>query len=70
MWRLVEEGEGVPPVPDGVVGLERWTVELGPDALAALSDRLAAAGVATEADGEGTLVRDPWGIATSFQPAG
>jgi catechol 2,3-dioxygenase len=63
------KGEGVPPVPDGVVGLERWTVELDPEALAALRDRFTAADVATDADGEGFLVRDPWAIATSFQPA-
>jgi catechol 2,3-dioxygenase len=63
------KGRGVPPVPAGVVGLERWTVELDRPALAALGERLAAAGVATEADGDGILARDPWGIATSFQPA-
>ncbi|GIK77640.1 MAG: catechol-2,3-dioxygenase [Actinomycetes bacterium] len=65
-WR----GRGVPPAPDGAVGLERWTVELDAEALAALRGRFAAAGIAAEPAGGGFRVRDPWGIATSFQPAG
>jgi len=64
------KGQGVPPAPAGVVGLERWTVELDATALAALAERLAAAAVATEPAGEGFCARDPWDIATSFQPAG
>lgn len=64
------KGPGVPPAPAGVVGIERWTVELDATALAALAERLAAAGIAAEPAGGGFRVRDPWDIATSFQPAG
>ncbi|HTE59805.1 MAG TPA: VOC family protein [Solirubrobacteraceae bacterium] len=52
-WR----GEGVGPAPAGTVGLREWTVVLDPDALAALAERLAAAGL-----GDGDVVADPWGI--------
>jgi catechol 2,3-dioxygenase len=60
VWR----GQGVPPVPEGVVGLRRWTIELGdPAALTALGERLADAGVDYEERDGGLLVRDPWGVA-------
>jgi catechol 2,3-dioxygenase len=60
IWR----GAGVPPVPEDVVGLRRWTVELGDtEALAAIRDRLSAAGVDYEDRDGGLLVRDPWDIA-------
>jgi catechol 2,3-dioxygenase len=60
IWR----GAGVPPVPEGVVGLRHWTIELGDaDALTAMRDRLIAAGVDYEERDGGLLVRDPWGIA-------
>jgi catechol 2,3-dioxygenase len=52
-WR----GEGVGPAPAGTVGLREWTIVLDPDALAALGDRLTAAGL-----GDGDAFEDPWGI--------
>jgi catechol 2,3-dioxygenase len=63
-WR----GEGVPPVPEGGVGLRHWTVVLDdPKAVAAVRDRVRAAGIgAEEAEGSGFVVRDPWGIAARF----
>jgi catechol 2,3-dioxygenase len=59
-WR----GEGAPPVPEGTVGLDHWTIVLPGDGdVAAVRSRLDAAGIpAADADG-GFLVRDPWGIA-------
>jgi len=67
IWR----GEGVPPVPEGRVGLRHWTVVLDdPEEVAAVSERVRAAGIATEErEGGGFLVRDPWGIAVLFVPA-
>ena len=44
------------------MGLREWTVELEPEALSALHDRLAAAGIAVE-DG---VVADPSGIRVRF----
>ena len=66
IWR----GEGVPPVPEGRVGLRHWTVVLDdPEEVAAVSERVRAAGIATEErEGGGFLVRDPWGIAVLFVP--
>jgi len=64
VWR----GTGVPPAPEGTVGLRHWTIVL-PDneSVDALRARAAAAGVADEdedADADGAIVlRDPWGIA-------
>jgi len=59
VWR----GEGVPPVPEGRVGLRHWTVVLEePEDVAAVGERVRAAGVATEERGGGLLARDPWGI--------
>ncbi len=57
-WR----GVGVGPAPEGTVGLREWTVELEPDALSALHDRLAAAAIVVE-DG---VVADPSGIRVRF----
>jgi catechol 2,3-dioxygenase len=56
-WR----GEGVPPAPDGVVGLRHWTIVPG-DAgeVAAVRDRVAAAGADVEERPGGFLTRDPW----------
>ncbi|HEV3229989.1 MAG TPA: VOC family protein [Solirubrobacteraceae bacterium] len=78
-WR----GEGVPPAPDGAVGLRHWTVILPTAAdLAALRERVASAGVGDEPvasagvgdeAGDGALVvRDPWNNAAVFavEPAG
>jgi catechol 2,3-dioxygenase len=66
-WR----GEGVPPAPAGIVGLREWTVELPAAAdVAAVRERLRAAGVAVEPSAGGFLVRDPWGIALRVAEAG
>ena len=63
IWR----GEGVPPVPEGRVGLCHWTVVLGdPEEIAAVSGRSREAGIATEEREGGFLVRDPWGLAVLF----
>jgi catechol 2,3-dioxygenase len=66
LWR----GEGVPPVPEGRVGLRHWTVVLGdPEEVAAVRERVLAASIATEEREGGFLVRDPWGIAVLFVTA-
>ena len=67
VWR----GEGVPPVPEGRVGLRHWTVVLEePGEVAAVRERAMAAGIeAEEGEGGGAggfLVRDPWDIAVRF----
>jgi catechol 2,3-dioxygenase len=63
VWR----GEGVPPVPEGRVGLRHWTVLLErPEDVAAVGGRVGAAGIAAEEREGGLLVRDPWGIAVLF----
>jgi catechol 2,3-dioxygenase len=63
IWR----GEGVPPVPEGRVGLRHWTVMLDyPEEIEAVRERVRAAGIEVEDKGEGFLVRDPWDIATVF----
>jgi catechol 2,3-dioxygenase len=63
IWR----GKGVPPVPEGRVGLRHWTVVLDdPEEIEAVRERVRAAGIAVEDKGEGFLVRDPWDIATVF----
>jgi catechol 2,3-dioxygenase len=63
VWR----GEGVPPVPEGRVGLRHWTVVLeDPEEIEAVRERVQAAGIEVEDEGEGFVVRDPWGIATVF----
>ena len=63
IWR----GEGVPPVPEGGVGLRHWTVVLDdPEEVAAVRERIRAAGIATEEREGGFLVRDPWGLAVLF----
>ena len=60
VWR----GRGVPPQPEGTVGLGHWTLVL-PDAAAAdaVATRLRALGAPTEEHPEGLLARDPSGIA-------
>src|SRR5215203_59878 len=67
IWR----GEGVPPVPEGRVGLRQWTVVLEePGDVAAVRERVLADGIeAEEGEGGGAagfLVRDPWDIAVRF----
>jgi catechol 2,3-dioxygenase len=67
VWR----GEGVPPVPEGRVGLRHWTVVLeDAEDVAAVGERVRAAGVATEERDGGILARDPWGIAVLFVTPG
>ncbi|MCW3063686.1 MAG: Glyoxalase/bleomycin resistance protein/dioxygenase [Solirubrobacterales bacterium] len=62
-WR----GEGVAPAQPGTVGLRHWTIVLDdPQALAALRDRIRAAGIAVEERDGGVLVRDPSSNATLF----
>ena len=60
LWR----GAGVGPAPADAVGLRHWTVEL-PDtaAVAAVRERVAAAGAAVADDAAGFVVADPWDIA-------
>jgi catechol 2,3-dioxygenase len=63
VWR----GEGVPPVPEGRVGLRHWTVVLEDQAqVVEVGERTLAAGIATEEHESGFLVRDPWGIPVLF----
>jgi catechol 2,3-dioxygenase len=63
VWR----GEGVPPAPQGRVGLRHWTVVLEEqEQAAAVGERVRTAGLATEERGRGFLVRDPWEIAVLF----
>jgi catechol 2,3-dioxygenase len=61
-WR----GEGVPPAAPDAVGLRYWTVVLDDDSLAALRDRVEAAGIEGEARDGGLLLRDPWSNAVLF----
>ncbi len=63
VWR----GEGVPPAPAGRVGLRHWTVVLDdPKEVAAVRERVEAAGIEAQEAKGGFLVRDPWGIAVVF----
>jgi len=63
VWR----GVGVPPAPQGRVGLRHWTVVLEEQGqVAAVEDRVRAAGISTEEYERGFLVRDPWEIAVLF----
>jgi len=60
VWR----GLGAPAAPAGAIGLRHWTlVTAGAQERAAVSERLSALGVALEERAEGTLARDPFGIA-------
>ena len=65
-WR----GEGVPAVPPEAVGLRFWTVVLDEDSLAALRERVEAAGIEREGRDGGLLLRDPWNNAVLFTTAG
>ena len=63
VWR----GEGVPPAPQGMVGLRHWTVVLeDQEQIAAVGERVRASGISTEEYERGFLVRDPWEIAVLF----
>jgi catechol 2,3-dioxygenase len=65
-WR----GPGVPPAPDGVVGLRHVTVVLRDGhELEALQKRAEAAGVAFEESAGGPILRDPSGNALVFRVA-
>jgi catechol 2,3-dioxygenase len=57
------QGEGVHPAPSHTAGLERWTIQLPTEGdVAAVRDRVAAAGIASEPIDRGILIRDPWQI--------
>jgi catechol 2,3-dioxygenase len=56
-WR----GEGVPPVPDGVLGMRHWTIELDdPSQVDEVRERVKAGGFDVEDQPGGFLTRDPW----------
>lgn len=55
-WR----GEGVPPMPDGRVGMRQWTILLEPDDVTAARERVAAGGAPVEEREGAFLTRDPW----------
>jgi len=56
-WR----GEGVPPQPDGVVGLRHWTIFLDDaEDVAAVRERVEGTGAEVEDHPGGFLARDPW----------
>ena len=56
-WR----GEGVPPMPSGVVGLRHWTIVLeSPAEVAAVRERLVRGDAPVEERPGGFLTRDPW----------
>jgi catechol 2,3-dioxygenase len=63
VWR----GRGVPPAPEGTVGLRHWTVVLPTAAdVDAVRARVEAAGAPVEPHAGGFLTRDPWRIAVAF----
>src|SRR3954471_5819822 len=63
VWR----GQGAPPVPEHVAGLDHWTIRLDtPEQVAEVRARVDAADVAVEPHDDGFTVRDPWGIAVRF----
>jgi catechol 2,3-dioxygenase len=62
-WR----GEGVPPQPEGVVGLRHWTVELPSEAdVAGVRERIEGTGAEVEERPGGFLARDPWNNAVEI----
>jgi catechol 2,3-dioxygenase len=65
-WR----GPGVPPAPEGTVGLRHYTVVLRDEnELDALGERARAAGVGVEETTDGTFLRDPAGNVLLFRTA-
>jgi catechol 2,3-dioxygenase len=66
IWR----GPGVPPAPEGTVGLRHFTVVLRDEAeLDALRERARAAGVEVDESADGPVLRDPSGNALLFRTA-
>ena len=66
VWR----GPGVPPAPEGSVGLRHWTLQVqAPEELEEIAGRLDEAGIAYEREGGGFIVRDPWQIAMRIEVA-
>jgi catechol 2,3-dioxygenase len=64
------QGPGVPPAPEGTVGLRHYTVVLRDEnELDALRERAQAAGVGVEETTHGTLLRDPAGNVLLFRIA-
>jgi len=67
LWR----GPGVGPAPAHTVGLRHWTVALpGAEDVAAVRDRVIAAGHVVAPVTGGFAVRDPWEIAVEIVEAG
>jgi catechol 2,3-dioxygenase len=65
LWR----GRGVPPAPDGIVGLRHWTLLVdGPAEIADVRARLTALGAPVEERDDGLVARDPAGIAVHVIP--
>jgi catechol 2,3-dioxygenase len=64
-WR----GEGVGPAPANAAGLRHWTVVIDEPALAALRERVVAAGLESEQRADGLLLHDPWRNAVLFTSA-
>jgi catechol 2,3-dioxygenase len=63
-WR----GEGVPPQPDGVVGLRHWTIFLDDaEHVAAVRERVEATGAEVEDRPDGFLAWDPWRNAVAVE---
>jgi catechol 2,3-dioxygenase len=57
-------GKDVGPRPDGAAGLRHWVIVLRrAEEVAAVRDRVEAAGLPVEERDSGFLVRDPWGTA-------
>jgi catechol 2,3-dioxygenase len=66
-WR----GDGVPPQPEAVVGLRHWTIVLDDAAdVAAVRERVEAAGAEIEERPAGFLTRDRWRMAVEIVAAG
>jgi catechol 2,3-dioxygenase len=62
-------GEGIPPMPDDVIGLRHWTLLLAGEEVERLRARLADGGVETTPIDGGFEVRDPWNIPLRVAPA-
>jgi len=61
-WR----GEGVPPMPEGTVGMRHWTIVLDtPAEVAAVRSRLEAGAAPVEEQPDGFHSRDPWNNAVA-----